>query len=110
MLVAAIVIASLLGGLGLWAVLRRRRDADQAVPAAKDSKATVAAAAVDNARVELANGLVTERLWRLAFAAPSQAQLPDSQDAEIREAVSAALEAEAMDPKHFPRRPTLMPQ
>jgi HD-like signal output (HDOD) protein len=110
MLVAAIVIASLLGGLGVWAVFRQKHGPEQPVPAVKDAKGGTAAAALDNARVEVANGLVTERLWRLAFAAPSQAQTSEPQHVEIRDAVSAALEAETMDPKHFPRRPTLMPQ
>jgi HD-like signal output (HDOD) protein len=114
---AAALIAGLLGGLGLWAVYRRYRkppSPDGAVAATVGGKphARVAAppALADTAPIELANGLVTERLWKLAFAAPAQPHFLEPAHVEVRDSVSAALRAETFDAKYFPRRPTLMPQ
>jgi HD-like signal output (HDOD) protein len=113
MLIAAVVIASLLAGLGAWAAYRhsgrRAGDAAAAMPTRPKGGSGAAAAATNNARVELANSLVTERLWKLAFAAPSNAQILEPAHAEIRDSVSALL-TDTVDAKYFPRRPTLMPQ
>src|SRR6202021_3920978 len=64
----------------------------------------------DAARGELANNLVTERLWKLAFAAAPEAQPLEPAHARVRDGVFAVLQANTLDPKYFPRRPTLMPQ
>jgi HD-like signal output (HDOD) protein len=116
MIVAVIVIASLLVGLGAWWIYRRY---------AKPAAATVSvqpkarnrpregvgnSAPLHDARVQLANSLVTERLWKLAFAAPAQMQHLEPADTQIRDSVSAVLESDTLDPAYFPRRPTLMPQ
>jgi HD-like signal output (HDOD) protein len=116
MLVAAILIAGLLGGLGAWAVYRHYRHrsspgfADTGNAAHNALGRVAPPAAAHGARVELASNLVTERLWKLAFAAPSQAQVLEPAHAAIRDSVSAVLNADTLDPKYFPRRPTLMPQ
>ena len=117
MVVAAILIASLLGGLGAWVAHRRyRKRVTARVPVSpkarvKPQPGVAAPTAVpDGARVELANSLVTERLWILAFAAPSQAQFLEPAHTQIRDSVSAALRADTLDPVYFPRRPTLMSQ
>ncbi|HEX3602763.1 MAG TPA: HDOD domain-containing protein [Steroidobacteraceae bacterium] len=108
---AAIAIASLLG-LGAWAVFRARAPGPLTDPMPSSAKArgNVSGPVPDSARAELANNLVTERLWKLAFAAPSEAQLLEPAQAKIRDAVAAALQSDSPDPKYFPRRPTLMPQ
>jgi hypothetical protein len=54
--------------------------------------------------------LMSERLWRLAYAAPAQTETFDLRQAKIRDLVSGSLQAENFDPKFLPRRPTLMPQ
>ena len=113
MLVAAIVIASLLAGFGAWTVYRRygRSTGDAAAAADRPKGRDAAASTVtDNSRVESANSLLTERLWKLAFSAPTHAQSLEAEHVEIRKFVSAILECDTVDPKLFPRRPTLMPQ
>jgi HD-like signal output (HDOD) protein len=114
--VAAIVIASVLAGLGAWLIYRRHRKpaaaivSDRAKAHDKPLEGVAAFAPVDGARVQLANSLVTERLWKLAFAAPSQMQYLEPAHTQIRDSVSAVLNSDALDPAYFPRRPTLMPQ
>jgi HD-like signal output (HDOD) protein len=113
MLIAAIVIGSLLGAFGAWGVYRRYRHRGISIAAKAGASAQDRGAAytrTDNSRIELANGLVTERLWKLAFAAPAQAHMLETAHAKIRDSVSELLEAETVDSKYFPRRPTLMPQ
>jgi HD-like signal output (HDOD) protein len=114
--VAAIVIASVLGGLGAWLIYRRYRKpaetivSDRAEARDMPLEGVATSAPVDGARVQLANSLVTERLWKLAFAAPSQMQYLEDAHTQIRDSVSAVLKSDALDPTYFPRRPTLMPQ
>lgn len=113
MVVAIIVIAGVAAGLGIGLAYRYRTKAltrDSAPPRPQDVKQRSATAAPDVARAELANNLVTERLWKLAFAAPTESQLVDSKQAQIRDAVSTLLKAETLDAKYLPRRPTLLPQ
>jgi HD-like signal output (HDOD) protein len=110
-----IAIAGLLGGLAIALVLRRYRQASEPFPAvtARDSLPASkprADAAPNTATVERANNLLTERLWKLAFAAPSQLQFLEPEHVQIRDSVTAMLSAQVLDPKYFPRRPTLMPQ
>jgi HD-like signal output (HDOD) protein len=112
MVLAAVVVAILLA-LGAWAVYSMRAEEPEAAstPSAAPSQSRAYAAAPDPARAELANNLVTERLWKLAFAAPSsEAQVFEPAQAQIRDSVAAALQSDSLDPKYFPRRPTLMPQ
>jgi HD-like signal output (HDOD) protein len=115
MVVVGIVIAILLGGgLAAWLILRARKPRTLLPPrgfaASKKSQAAASATAPDSARAELANNLVTERLWRLAFAATAETEPLEAAHARVRDAVCAVLEADTPDPKYFPRRPTLMPQ
>jgi HD-like signal output (HDOD) protein len=108
---AAIVIAILLV-LGAWVVVRLRTPIPTAAltPSRAPDRGKVSVAVPKSSRAELANNLVTERLWKLAFAAPTEAQLLEPAQAKIRDAVAAALQSDSPDPKYFPRRPTLMPQ
>ena len=114
MVVLGIVIASLLAGLAAWLIYRARKSPtllpSRGIAASIKSRAIPSAAAPDAARAELANNLVTERLWQLAFAAAPQAQALEPAHARIRDAVAAILQADTPDPKYFPRRPTLLPQ
>ena len=117
---AAIVIASMVVGIGAWLVYRRYRGQSTAgVPVAARAQqkaqkapgsAAIPAPVSDGARIELANSLMAERLWRLAFAATSHAQFLEPAHIQLRDSVSAVLSADIPDPKYFPRRPTLMPQ
>jgi HD-like signal output (HDOD) protein len=105
--------------MSAWAVFRRRRaSAIAAIPAPAGNSIDVAAKAeaipqvrpIDTLRVEAVNALAAERLWRLAFAAPAQVQPVSAEHARVQDAVIAELRADKLDPKYFPRRPTLMPQ
>jgi HD-like signal output (HDOD) protein len=77
------------------------------------SKAAPQIHPIDTLRVQAVNAVASERLWRLAFAvpapAPSQQPLPP-EHARVQESIIAVLRADKLDPKYFPRRPTLMPQ
>jgi HD-like signal output (HDOD) protein len=115
MVVVGIVIAILLGcGLAAWLIQRARKPRTLLPPrefaAPKKSQGAGPATAPDSTRAELANNLVTERLWRLAFAAAAETEPLEAAHARVRDAVCAVLEADTPDPKYFPRRPTLMPQ
>ena len=114
MIVAGIAIAILLGGLAAWLIRRARKPKTLLPPgditASIKSRGDASTSVPDTARAELANNLVTERLWQLAFAAPPEAEPLEPAHARVRDAVFAVLQAERLDPKYFPRRPTLMPQ
>ncbi|HEX3915448.1 MAG TPA: HDOD domain-containing protein [Steroidobacteraceae bacterium] len=113
MVVAIFVIACLAAGLGIVLAYRHRSRAiagDSARSRARGVKPPAGSAAPDVARAELANNLVTERLWKLAFAAPVESQLVDLKQAQIRDAVSTLLKADTVDATYLPRRPTLLPQ
>jgi len=114
MVVIGIVFASVLAGLVAWWISRTRKPPTllpaRGIAAAIKVRGAAAAAVPDTARATLANNLVTERLWKLAFAAAPEAEPLDPAHIRIRDAVTAVLEADALDPKYFPRRPTLMPQ
>ena len=123
MLLVAIFIASALSGLFIWSAHRWLRRQPQAVdredePALPSSNAarvidTVEASpavGIDMSKVAAANALLTERLWRLAFAAPTRMEELQPADIEVRDQVSSVLGADRLNVKFFPRRPTLMPQ
>jgi hypothetical protein len=114
MVVVGIVIASLLGGRAAWLIHRARKPQtllpSRGIAAAIKSRGVAPAFVPDAARAELANNLITERLWRLAFAAQPTPTLVEAAHARVRDSVSAVLQADTLDPKYFPRRPTLMPQ
>jgi HD-like signal output (HDOD) protein len=115
MVVVGIVIASLLGcGLAAWLIQRARKPRtllpQRGFAASLKSQGAGPTTVPDSARAELANNLVTERLWRLAFAAAPEAQILEPAHARVRDAVLTILKADTLDPKYFPRRPTLMPQ
>ena len=65
---------------------------------------------LDVDKIAAANLALTERLWRVAFAAPAQAEPLSAADLEIRDQVLAILSGSRLNAKYFPRRPTLMPQ
>jgi HD-like signal output (HDOD) protein len=112
MIVTGVVLAIMLAGLGAWMVLRSRNSSGAGLTgewpnkAAHDLRVTTA----DASAAERANNLVTERLWKLAFAAPSAAPTLEPAHARVGDAVCAILQAETLDAKYFPRRPSLMPQ
>jgi HD-like signal output (HDOD) protein len=112
MIVVGIVIAALLvGGLAAWLIYRKPQTLLPSRGLAASFKPrNESMSAPDSARAELADNLVTERLWKLAFAAAPEAQILEPAHARVRDAVSAVLKANTLDPKYFPRRPTLMPQ
>jgi len=124
-MLAITVLAAALLGTSAWLALRRPRTqalnprAQAPTPEISPSEvATVAAeatgaarvATIDAARLELSNREASERLWKLAFAAPSQVVIPEAIRHKMRDNILAMLEVDTLDPKYFPRRPTLMPQ
>jgi HD-like signal output (HDOD) protein len=119
MLAAGILVGALGIALGAWAALRRRRVAViAAVPAMANQPIEIVSEAkpasqirpIDTLRVKAANTIAAERLWGLAFAAPSQTLSVSPEHARVRDSVVAALRGDTLDQKYFPRRPTLMPQ
>jgi HD-like signal output (HDOD) protein len=116
---ALVVLLALCG----WIVLRRRTPPrDSSLPVSSDPASATSAPVEETqgtaqpaiassglARLQSASALASEHLWRLAFgAAPGQEVPPEH--ARVREAVLRVLQAPKLDEKHFPRRPTLMPQ
>jgi len=114
MVVVAIAIAVLLAGLAAWLIFRPRKPQtllpSRGIAASIKSRGAAPTSVPDASRAELANNLVTERLWKLAFAAAPEAQPLEPAHARVRDGVFAVLQADTLDPKYFPRRPTLMPQ
>ena len=117
MVVVGMVIAGLICAVAAWLIyarVRRARKSQTLLPsrgiAAVRIPRRFAAPVPDAARAELANNLVTERLWKLAFAAAAETPPLEPAQVRVRDAVCAALQADTLDPKYFPRRPTLMPQ
>ena len=117
-MVVVIVIAVLLGAVAMGLIYLRSRGARTAktllpargIAAAIKSRGGAPTAVPDAARAALANDLVTERLWKLAFAAAAETAPLEAAHERVGDAVSAVLQADTLDPKYFPRRPTLMPQ
>jgi len=106
MLAVAIVIA-FVGGGSLWYLTHRRLPTFAAVRLAA-APTVVPLESVDVDRVETANGLATERVWRIAFPAPGERAAGAHE--HVEDAIRAALRSEALQTQWLPRRPTLMPQ
>jgi hypothetical protein len=116
-MLAIVVLAASLLGVGAWVVGYRSRGSGIASTPELPTQVMLpqpeeagTANAVDGSLVERANRLAAERLWRLAFAAPSQNQASEVVHARVRRNIVAMLEVDALDPNYFPRRPALMPQ
>lgn len=117
MLAITVLAASLLG-MGAWLVARRPRaqaphpeTSPTEMPSVSvEVTAAAPVSAIHPARIELSNREASERLWKLAFAAPSQVVAPEGVRQKMRENILAMLDVDTLDPKYFPRRPTLMPQ
>jgi HD-like signal output (HDOD) protein len=114
---AGILILSLLVLAG-WIAYRRRAGPKLAGEAASNLAGGIQPAAptpytgpaIDVARVEAANQLAAQRLWRLAFAAPTQRPPLVRAHQRVRDLIHAVLQVDTLDPNYFPRRPTLLPQ
>jgi HDOD domain len=115
MIAIEITAAGLLALLGAWTLRRRQRRPAAAAAAAlvriEPPPGSVAPSLiVDVARIDAAVKLLTERLWKLAFAVPAQMQPLDAAHLTVRDEIAAILMAEAVGAQYFPRRPNLMPQ
>ena len=113
MLIAEILIAGL-ALLAGWLIYRRakRRHAGTGVAPVAPPAAPLEAASprIDASKLELSRNAAAERLWRLAFGAPSVAPPLVRAHARVRDLIHAVLQVDELDPNYFPRRPTLMPQ
>jgi HD-like signal output (HDOD) protein len=69
-----------------------------------------AGAPLDASALEVASDAMAQRLWRLAFVAPTVAPPLVRAHARVRDLIYAVLQVDELDPSYFPRRPTLMPQ
>jgi HD-like signal output (HDOD) protein len=108
MLAVAIVIAVACAcGGSLWYFAHRRLPTFAAVRVAGAPEA-IAVELVDVDRVETANGRATERVWRIAFTAPTEPA--GGAHEHVADAIRAALRSEVLQTEWLPRRPTLMPQ
>jgi HD-like signal output (HDOD) protein len=123
MMIAGAVLAVLLA-LGGWFALRPRtapnRSSGRSPPSRAGAGPVTGAPVpvadkfssdpIDTLRVQAANELAAGRLWKLAFGLVAPAQEVRAEHARVRDLVLRALRAPTLDPKYFPRRPTLMPQ
>jgi HDOD domain len=117
-MLAIVVVAAGLLGVGGWLAHRRSQAMGIASASALPAKAVHSQPAVaaphkndlDGSLIRTANNLAAERLWKLAFAAPSQNQASELVHARVRSNIVAMLEVDTLDPNYFPRRPALMPQ
>jgi len=91
----------------LWYLAHRRLPTFAAVRVAAAPTA-IPVDSVDVDRVETANRLATERVWRIAFTAPAE-QVGGAHE-HVADAIRAALRSGALQTQRLPRRPTLMPQ
>jgi HD-like signal output (HDOD) protein len=114
MLIAEILIAglALLAGGLTYRRAKRRQTGTGVAPAAPAAAPPLAAAGpqIDASNLELSRDAAAQRLWRLAFGAPSVAPPLVRAHARVRDLIHAVLQVDELDPNYFPRRPTLMPQ
>jgi HD-like signal output (HDOD) protein len=106
---AGILILSLLV-LAAWIAYRRQAPSNLAAEIRSTAPAPYSGPPIDVARVEAANRLAAQRLWRLAFAAPAQPPPLVRAHQRVRDLIRAVLQVDTLDPNYFPRRPTLLPQ
>lgn len=106
MLAIGIVIA-VFCAWSAWQLGHRRLPGLAALRVASLS-AAIPVESVDVERVETANNLATERVWRLAF--PATAETDTAVHDPVEDAIRSALRSEALQTQWLPRRPTLMPQ
>jgi HD-like signal output (HDOD) protein len=112
MVAAGILIASMVG-LGAWMLYRRPLAfADAAVNAhLPPVEAVFSAEPIEQlSQIETHSLAAAARLWRLAFNASAENQPLGLAHVRVRQLVCAKLEVDFLDPRYFPRRPTLMPQ
>jgi len=109
MVLAGILIAGLLV-FGGWVAYRRSASSAPPIGNAPLPAMLSAGPPIDAKWVETASDLVSQRLWRLAFGAPSEALPLEPAHAQVRDLICAVLQVDTLDPNYFPRRPTLMPQ
>jgi HD-like signal output (HDOD) protein len=122
---STIVVAAGLAGLAAWMAYRRgrrpARDSAAAIRAtteqapASPGPTSAAEFGSNSGALALANAKAAERLWRLAFTAPTHsADLADPTlgiaHRRVQANVTAILQVDRLDPAFFPRRPALMPQ
>jgi HD-like signal output (HDOD) protein len=111
-------LAAGLLGMGAWLALRRPLSQalnpgispGEAPAVTAEATGEAPVSTIDAARQEVSNREASERLWKLAFAGPSQVVVPEAARQKMRDNILAMLEVDTLDPKYFPRRPTLMPQ
>lgn len=122
-MVVADVLIAILVALAGWAAYRRLRPSKVrpsavSAPAPAPAPATAPAPApppiagppTGASVLETASDAVAQRLWRLAFVAPSVAPPLVRAHARVRDLIHAVLQVDELNPNYFPRRPTLMPQ
>jgi HD-like signal output (HDOD) protein len=93
-----------------WLVYRRPTRSRAAAGVSATPMQAAAGPPIDAAPVEMANHLVSQRLWKLAFGAPSVTPPLVRAHARVRDLIYAVLQVDEIDPNYFPRRPALMPQ
>jgi HD-like signal output (HDOD) protein len=113
--IAILILVAMVVAIAAWVWLLRRRPSVTAPPAAVPAPASAAPAGIVATGPELgavatANAQSTERLWRRAFGPAPEGVVKDPAEQQLREEIFTALRADNLDPKHFPRRPTLMTQ
>jgi len=109
MVAAGILIAGLVVLAG-WVVYRRPGRLRSAIGIPATPVTVSAGPPIDAAPVETANHVMSQRLWKLAFGAPSVTPPLVRAHARVRDLICAVLQVDEIDPNYFPRRPALMPQ
>lgn len=121
MLVAILVFGAGLLAAAAWAGRRHHASASAAAaaapgfpairrPPAAPRAAPAETTPTDAARLEEASCRASDRLWKLAFASPSQGHASPDVHRRVRDNIVAMLEVDALNSNYFPRRPALMPQ
>jgi HD-like signal output (HDOD) protein len=110
LVVGATILVCLVG----WALLRSRSPATLSVAAPLDAATPTTQMTFQHDALCRVNAETSERLWRVAFAAPAKPETPsakaDSARQRIRDNVIAILAVDTVQPDYFPRRPALLTQ
>ena len=109
MVAAGILIAGLVVLAG-WVVYLRPGRLRSAIGIPATPVTVSAGPPIDAAPVETANHVISQRLWKLAFGAPSVTPPLVRAHTRVRDLICAVLQVDEIDPNYFPRRPALMPQ